>query len=81
MKCLAACQAVCRVAEFDPARLKANLKRCSEKLAPFSTRDAYLQMLEEIYNYGRSKLFALRIAAIEAMRERDPSRSKAEKAA
>lgn len=70
---IAACMAVCRVEGFDPKRLLANAERCSDKLQSFSTRDAYLDMLEDIYNFGRNKLVPLKIQAITAMRERDVS--------
>lgn len=67
-----ACVAACRVKGFDTARLIANAKRCPEKLLPFSTRDACLDMFEEIYNYGRQakSLVGLRTAARAAMRQR-----------
>lgn len=80
-----ACMAVCRVPEFDGKRLIANAERCREKLVPFSTRDAYLDMLETIYNFGRKSLVGLRSAAMMAMRERNvctvSKKAKAEKAA
>lgn len=66
-----ACMAVCRVKEFDPKRLLAGAERCREKLSSFSTRDAYLDMLEAIYNFGRKQLFGLKIAATMVMRERN----------
>lgn len=65
-----ACMAVCRVKEFDPARLLACAERCREKLVPYSNRDAYMAMLEDVYNYGR-KMFPLKVAAIQAMRDRN----------
>jgi hypothetical protein len=66
-----ACMAVCRVKEFEPDRLLHGLNRCREKLVAFSTRDAYLEMLEEIYNFGKRQLYPLKIAALTAMRERN----------
>ena len=66
-----ACMAVCRVPEFDPKRLLANTERCREKLIAYSTKDAYLDMLETIYNFGRVKLVGLKVAATMAMRERN----------
>lgn len=68
-----ACMAICRVDGFDAQRLLQGLKRCQDKLASFSTRDAYLDMLESIYNFGRKILFPLKNEAIMAMRARDPS--------
>jgi hypothetical protein len=71
-----ACMAVCRVAEFDGERLVSNARRCRDKLAAYSTRDAYLQMLEDIYNFGRSRIFALKIEATKVMRERNVANGK-----
>jgi hypothetical protein len=68
-----ACMAICRVENFDAQRLLQGLKRCQDKLASFSTRDAYLEMLEVIYNFGRKILFPLKNEAIMAMRSRDPA--------
>lgn len=68
-----ACMACCRVDGFDPERLIACAHRCREKLVSFSTRDAYLDMLEEVYNFGRKQLVGLKSAALMAMRERNPA--------
>ena len=78
---LAACQAVCRVPEFEPARLLACAERCREKLVGFGNRDAYLGMIEEVYNFGRSKKLALKIPAISIMRDRNPRNAKSKKKA
>ena len=68
---LQACMAICRVKEFEPRRLLQNAQRCREKLVSFSTKEAYLEMVEDIYNFGRAKLFGLKAAATMAMRERN----------
>lgn len=68
---LEACMAVARVKGFDPQRLIGNLDRCREKLVSYATRDAYLVMLEEVYNYFRKQLVALKNEAVMAMRERN----------
>lgn len=73
---LAACMAVCRVADFDGKRLLHSAERCRDKLVAYSTRDAYLLMLEEVYNFGRAKLFGLRSAALMAMRDRNAAEVK-----
>lgn len=70
-----ACMSVCRVADFDAKRLLQGAARCRDKLLAYSTKDAYLVMLEEVYNYGRSKVFPLKVAATMAMRERCPMRA------
>lgn len=73
-----ACMAVCRVKEFDKRRLLLGANRCREKLVAYSTRDAYLDMLEVVYNFGRSNLFGLKAAAMMAMRERNPRKTRAQ---
>lgn len=69
---LQACMAVCRVEEFDAKRLIQNASRVRDKLVSYSTRDAYLTMLEEVYNFGRTKLCGLKAAATMVMRDRAP---------
>jgi hypothetical protein len=46
-------------------------ERCREKLVSYSTRDAYLDLLESVYNFGRKQLVSLKLPAIEAMRKRN----------
>jgi hypothetical protein len=67
-----ACMAACRVKEFDAARFLHGAERCREKLVAYSTRDAYLDMMEEIYNFNRARknLVALKILAVQTMRDR-----------
>lgn len=67
---LAACMAVCRVDGLDTGRLLKGADRCRDRLVSYSNRDAYLGMLEEIYNFGRNKIIPLKIKAIQAMRDR-----------
>ena len=69
-RCLEACMCVARVRGFDAGRLLSNAERCSERLRPYSTRDAYMTMLEDVYNFSRKQLVALKIEAEQAMRER-----------
>lgn len=78
---LEACMAVCRVKDFDAARLLHSVQRCREKLISYSTRDAYLDMLQDIYNFSRHKLFDLKVQATMAMRERSAVNVKKRKAA
>lgn len=75
---LEACMAACRVEDFDAARLIHGAERCRDKLVSYSTRDAYLDMLEIVYNYNRASrnLFALKMEAIKAMRARSASEVK-----
>lgn len=72
---LAAAMAVCRVKEFDVRRLINGASRCREKLVSYSTKDAYLDLFEDIYNYNRRELFGLKAAAIMAMRERSAAKT------
>lgn len=73
---LEACMAVCRVPDFNPERLLGGAEQCREKLIAYSTRDAYLDMLEDIYNFRRRQLVGLKSAAIMAMRERNAAKPK-----
>jgi hypothetical protein len=76
-----ACMAIGRVKDFDSARLVKGCERCREKLVAYSTRDAYLDVLEIVYNFGRKQLFALKNEAVMAMRERNAfTKSKVNKA-
>jgi hypothetical protein len=68
---LEACMAVCRVPDFEPARFIHNAKKCRDRLIAYSTRDSYLEMIEEIYNRGRQTLLGVKAAATMAMRERN----------
>jgi hypothetical protein len=69
-RCLQACIAVCRVKEFEPGRLIHGATKCREKLVSYSTREAYLGLFEELYNFNRQRLFGLRAAATQVMRSR-----------
>lgn len=73
---LEACMAVCRVKDFDPSRLIGSCNRCRDKLVSYSTRDAYLEMIEEIYNYNRRQLAPLKIEALQAMKDRNAVNAK-----
>jgi hypothetical protein len=70
MRFLEVCMAVCRVPDFAPARFLQNADRCREKLVPYATREAFLAMMEDVYNYGRQRLYGLKAAAMMVMRER-----------
>lgn len=73
---LEACMAVCRVKGFDPHRLLHGASRCRDKLVGYSTRDAYLDMLETVYNFNRTKCVPLKHEAKMAMRKRNPAKPK-----
>jgi hypothetical protein len=69
-----ACMAVCHVADFEPSRLVRNAAKNRDKLESFSTRDAHLTMIEELYNLRYSKKIPLKFLAIEALAKRNPCR-------
>lgn len=68
---LEACMAAARVKGFEIARLIGGAKQCRDKLVSYSTRDAFLEMMEYIYNFRRQKTVPLKFMALEAMRERN----------
>lgn len=69
--CLAAVMAAMRIDGFDPKRLIDGAKKRPEKLKPYATRDCYLEMIEEVYNYNRSRLVSVKMPALQILRERD----------
>lgn len=68
---LQACMAVCRVPDFDAKRLVKGAERCRERLVPYSTVEGFLELLQDVYNFGRSGLVPLKISAQAAMRSRN----------
>lgn len=78
---LSACMAACRVEDFSAPRLVKNSQRCRDKLISYSTREAYLDMIEEIYNFGHKNLMAIKLPAIQTMRERSAAYAKEQEAA
>lgn len=72
---LEACMAVCRVPEFSQERMLRCANMCREKLVAYGTKDGYLDMLQDVYNHFQKKLVPLKIAAIQAMRDRSAIKS------
>lgn len=70
---LKAVMCLCRVPEFEPERLIHGAEQCRDKLVSYSTREAYLEMAEELYNFRRHKLVPIKIAALQAMKDRSPN--------
>lgn len=68
---LAAIMRVCRVEDFDPDRLIGGAARCREKLVSYSNKEAYADLIEELYNHKRQKLVPLKMLTQEVMRERN----------
>jgi hypothetical protein len=69
--CLAAIIAAMRVTGFEPKRLLDGAKKRPEKLKAYSTRDCYLEMIEELYNFNRQKLVPVKMPALQVLRDRD----------
>ncbi|MCP4571449.1 MAG: hypothetical protein GY838_03785 [bacterium] len=69
---LEALMAACRVKGFVPSRLIRGAQRCLDRLGSYSTRDAYLEMMEGLYNFNRQKTVPLKFMAIRAMKLRNP---------
>lgn len=68
---LEACMAAARVEGFSVKRLIDGAKQCRDRLVPFSTREAFLDMMEYVYNFHRQKTIPLKFLATQAMRERN----------
>lgn len=66
-----ACMRVCRVDGFDRSRMLSSAKKCREKLVSYSTVDAFMDMLEVVYNYGRQKHVGLKAESANAMKSRN----------
>lgn len=64
--------AASRIDGFDPNRLTDNLANCRDKLHSYSTRDGFLDMLEDIYNFRKKTVVPLKFNALQAMRDRNP---------
>jgi hypothetical protein len=79
IRVIQACMRVCRVPGFDARRLLDGAKRCRDKLVAYSTVDAYMAMLEEIYNFGRKQLVPLKMSAEQVMRDRGDKQSGSER--
>ena len=56
---------------FDPARLIQKSKLQRDKLLSYSTRDAYIDMIEKVYNYRSQKLVPLAIMARQAAQSKE----------
>lgn len=65
-----------RTPGFDGERLLSGAERQRDKLVVYSTRDAYLEMLEKLYNFQRSKVVPLKMEATLAMRKRSAAQKR-----
>lgn len=65
--------AISRTPGVDYARLVRNAARLPERFVKFATREGALQMLEAVYNYGRREHVGIKVAAENAMRDRNPA--------
>lgn len=57
---------------FDPERLIAGAHRHGGAIKNMATADGFLELFEELYNFGRKGRAPLRFDAIEAMKSRHP---------
>lgn len=62
--------ACCQVDYFDESRIIETASKRPELLSPAGTRDAYLDVLTEVYNFGRKIKAPLRFDAERAMKDR-----------
>jgi hypothetical protein len=69
---LLACSKAARVDAFTPKRFTDSLSKCQEHLVNYGSCEAYMDMLEKVYNFNRRDLFPLKIEAMKAMRDRNP---------
>jgi len=67
---LEALAVVCRVKEFEPARFLKKAMLQQDKLGSYSTREAYVDMIESVYNYRAQKLVPLAILARQIMKNK-----------
>lgn len=75
-----ALSAVFRISNVDANRIVDGAKRCPEKLVGFSSREGYLQMIEDLYNYGRRTRYPIKVYAENALRARNIGIKRSEKA-
>lgn len=71
---IAAICAVCQIKGIADDRLIKGAKRYPEALKKYGSRDGYLDMLEQIYNYGRSHKDPIKIAAENVIQSRRKAR-------
>lgn len=63
--------AVCLCEGMDDERLLKGATRCHERLVSYGTFEGYLQMLEDVYNFGRMVRQPLKIQAENELRKRN----------
>jgi hypothetical protein len=73
---LSAVYACSYLADFDLERLMDGAQRRRDKLVSYSTAEAYLDMIEDLYNFGRHTRVAVKIPAQNIMRTRNPAKRK-----
>jgi hypothetical protein len=71
--CLQALWAAFHVDGVDTTRIVSGASRCGEKLIAYSTVDGYLDMIEQLHNYGRRSPLPIKVPAQEIMRRRNPA--------
>jgi hypothetical protein len=68
---LSACMSITRVPAFSPKRMLQGAERARQELVCYGTRDAYLNMLEAVYNFGAKNPVPLKLEAVKAMKKRN----------
>jgi hypothetical protein len=69
--------AICQVEGMDDQRIIRGANRSPESLVKYGSKEAYLTMLEDLYNLGHSKnRVPLKFMAESAMRNRNPAKRK-----
>lgn len=71
---LTALWACCHVPYFDESRLINTASRRPDQVYNAGTRDQFLSLLEDLYNFGRKTREPLKFDAESAMRDRNPSK-------
>lgn len=70
---IGALMAAVLIQDFDDAQLLRGAQRMPEMLKKYGTREGYLDMIENLYNFGRKTKRAIRIEAENALRSRNPA--------
>lgn len=54
---------------FDGNRLVRKASKCRERLVPYSTKEAFLDMIEDVYNFKQKTLDPIKVPALQAARQ------------
>jgi len=65
------------VNDFDGNRLVRKASKCRERLVSYSTKEAFLDMIEEVYNFKQRKLQAIKLPALQQVKDATAKKAKA----